>query len=115
MDEHVAIFCFQTCQVPFQLLSLWICMASHGDMIVRPPAWENCLALEPKSDCVLGRWGFRGIVEWLGKWNWLELPTNGGIKDKDVCQQRLTFFIFFSDSSPLESRKVEVPTSDGTS
>lgn len=39
-------------------------MASHGGMIVRPPAWENCLALEPKSACVLGRWGLGAL--WIG-------------------------------------------------
>ena len=33
----------------------------------------------------------------------VELPTNGGIEDKDVCQQRLTFFIFFLLEVKLES------------
>ena len=98
-------FAFKHVRFLFNSYHYGTIMASHVDMIVRPPAWENCLALEPKSDCVLGRWGLRGIVEWLGKWNWLELPTNGGIKyqEKDVCQQRLTFFIFFPLEVKLES------------
>ena len=36
MDEKVAIFCFQTCQVPFQLLSLW---HYHGFT-----CWYDCQA-----------------------------------------------------------------------
>ena len=51
------------------------------------------LSFGAKIGLRFGPMGFRGSVEWLGKWNWLELPTNW--LDKDVCQQRLTFFIFF--------------------
>ena len=56
-------------------------MASHGGMIVRPPAWENCLALEPKSVCVLGRWGLGALWNSLGSgigWNYQPLKGYQG-------------------------------------